>query len=54
MLSFIKKYAVGISHVEIYPKVALIIFFAVFLAMIYYAFAVDRKEIEKMARIPLD
>jgi cytochrome c oxidase cbb3-type subunit 4 len=36
MFKFIKKYAETIDHVEIYPIISLIIFFAFFVTIIWY------------------
>jgi hypothetical protein len=48
------NYLKDIDNVSIYPLVSLIIFSAVFLGVIIYAFSTDRKKMQDKANIPLN
>jgi hypothetical protein len=48
------NYLKDIDHVSIYPLVSLIIFSAVFLGVIVYAFSTDKKKMQDKANIPLN
>ena len=48
------NYLKDIDHVSIYPLVSLIIFYAVFLGVIVYAFSTDKKKMQDKANIPLN
>jgi hypothetical protein len=48
------NYLKDIDHVSIYPLVSLIIFSAVFLGVIIYAFSTDKKKMQDKANIPLN
>lgn len=48
------NYLKDIDHVSIYPMVSLIIFSAVFLGVIIYAFSTDKKKMQDKANIPLN
>lgn len=54
MFSFIKKYATSISGVELYPKIALLLFVIVFAGMIWFVLRADKKYIEELEQIPLN
>jgi cbb3-type cytochrome oxidase subunit 3 len=54
MFSFIKKYATGISGIELYPKIALTIFVIVFIGMIWFALRADKNYINELEQLPLD
>ncbi|MDW8274473.1 MAG: CcoQ/FixQ family Cbb3-type cytochrome c oxidase assembly chaperone [Chitinophagales bacterium] len=54
MFSFIKKYAAGITGIDIFPDIALVIFVLVFVAMMWFAFRADKKYISELEKIPLD
>ena len=54
MFSFIKKYATSISGVELYPKIALLLFVLVFASMIWFVLRADKKYIEELEQIPLN
>lgn len=48
------NYLKDIDHVSIYPLVSLLIFSAVFLGVIIYAFSTDKKKMQDKANIPLN
>jgi hypothetical protein len=48
------NYLKDIDNVSIYPLVSLIIFSAVFLCVIIYAFSTDKKKMQDKANIPLN
>lgn len=48
------NYLKDIDNVSIYPLVSLIIFSAVFLGVIIYAFSTDSKKMQDKANIPLN
>lgn len=54
MFSFIKKYATGISGIDLYPKVALAVFVIVFISMIWFALKADKNYIHELEQLPLD
>ena len=54
MFSFIKKYATGISGIDLYPKVALAVFVIVFISMIWFALRADKNYIQELEQLPLD
>jgi len=54
MFSFIKKYATGISGIDLYPKVALAIFVIVFVGMIWFALSANKDYIHDLEQLPLD
>lgn len=54
MFSFIKKYAETLQGVDIYPKISLIIFFAVFCLIIVALLMMSKKTVSELERIPLD
>ncbi|MBE2228856.1 MAG: hypothetical protein IAE93_15980 [Ignavibacteria bacterium] len=49
-----KQVLQSISGIEIYPEIALIIFFAFFLGVIVWSFTRSKKYISTMEKIPLD
>ena len=49
-----KQVLQSISGIEIYPEIALIIFFAFFLGVIVWSFTSSKKYISTMENIPLD
>ncbi len=54
MFSFIKNYAATINSVDIYPRIALVIFLTVFVAMIVIALRADKEYIKEIEHLPLD
>lgn len=48
------NYLKDIDHVSIYPLASLIIFTAVFLGVVLYAFGSDKKKMQDNANIPLN
>lgn len=49
-----KYYLEKIQNAEIYPMLSLIIFGAIFLLVLWYAFSADKKLMNDKARIPLN
>ncbi len=49
-----KNYLEQINGVEIYPMISLIIFGAIFIAVLAYAFTADKKSMNDKANIPLN
>lgn len=54
MFSFIKQYAQSMSGVEIYPKISLVLFLAVFAGMVWFALKADKNYIHELEQLPLD
>jgi cbb3-type cytochrome oxidase subunit 3 len=54
MLKFIKHNLEGIDGVEIYPIVALLLFFGVFVAMLIVVLRLPKKRIDEISQLPLD
>lgn len=54
MLKFIKHNLEGIDGVEIYPIIALLIFFSVFIAMFIFVWRLPKKRIDEISQLPLD
>lgn len=54
MFSFIKNYAASIHSVDVYPRIALVIFLTVFIAMIVIALRADKEYIKEIEHLPLD
>ena len=54
MLKFIKHNLEGIDGVEIYPIISLLLFFAVFIAMLVFVFKLPKKNIDEVSQLPLD
>jgi cytochrome c oxidase cbb3-type subunit IV len=54
MFSFFRKYAASINGIEVYPKVAMVIFLVVFFGMIWIALKANKKYIEEIEQLPLD
>jgi len=48
-----KTYLEQINGVEIYPLISLVIFGAIFIAVVAYAFTADKKRMNDHAGIPL-
>jgi cbb3-type cytochrome oxidase subunit 3 len=47
-----KYYLEKIHHAEIFPMISLILFGAIFLFVIYYAFTADKKIMQEKSNIP--
>ena len=45
---------IGASGLHGYAEVALIIFFAVFVAVVLRTFSIEKRELEQQAQLPLD
>ncbi|PHS52239.1 MAG: CcoQ/FixQ family Cbb3-type cytochrome c oxidase assembly chaperone [Lutibacter sp.] len=54
MLRFIKHNLAGIDGVEIFPIISLLIFFAVFVAMLVLVFKLPKEKIDEVSQLPLD
>lgn len=54
MIRFVKHYFEGISDVEIYPMISLLLFFIVFVTMLIYVLRIPKKSIEEISNLPLD
>lgn len=54
MLRFIKHNLEGIDGVEIFPIISLLIFFAVFVAMLVLVFKLPKEKIDEVSQLPLD
>jgi len=49
-----KNYLQDVENISIYPLVSLLLFTAVFVAVIIYAFTTDKKKMQDKANIPLN
>ncbi len=49
-----KQVLESISGIEIFPVVALLLFFLMFMAILLWIFLIDKKTITRMSNIPLD
>ncbi|GBL34729.1 hypothetical protein EMGBS15_03240 [Filimonas sp.] len=49
-----KNYLEQINGVEIYPMISLVLFGAIFIAVVAYAFTADKKPMNDKANIPLN
>ncbi|MCF6346935.1 MAG: cbb3-type cytochrome c oxidase subunit 3 [Flavobacteriaceae bacterium] len=54
MIRFVKHYFEGISDIEIYPMISLLLFFIVFVTMLIYVLRIPKKSIEEISNLPLD
>ena len=54
MLKFVKHHLETITGIEIYPLVSLCVFFAFFVALVYYTVKLSKKYIQSMENLPLD
>lgn len=54
MIRFVKHYFEGISDIEIYPIISLILFFTVFITMIIHVMKIPKTSIEKNSNLPLE
>jgi cbb3-type cytochrome oxidase subunit 3 len=54
MLKFVKHNLEGISGVEVYPIISLLIFFLFFLALYTWTYTYKKDKINELSRIPLD
>lgn len=54
MLRFVKNYMVGITGIEIYPLISLIIFFAFFVSLFLWVFTAKKEYLKEVSNIPLD
>lgn len=48
------NYLETIMGVSIYPVISLVLFVAFFLGVTWWAFRIDKKEIERMEKLPFD
>jgi len=54
MIRFVKHYFEGITDVEIYPIISLLLFFIVFITMLIHVLRIPKKNIEKISNLPLE
>jgi cell division septal protein FtsQ len=54
MIRFVKHYFDGITNVEIYPIISLLLFFIVFITMLIYVLKIPKKNIKKISNLPLE
>ncbi|MGB5361991.1 MAG: CcoQ/FixQ family Cbb3-type cytochrome c oxidase assembly chaperone [Aureibaculum sp.] len=54
MIRFVKHYFEGISDIELYPIISLILFFTVFITMLIYVMKIPKTSIEKISNLPLE
>jgi len=54
MLKYIKHHFEGITGVEIYPIISLLLFFIVFVTMLIYVLRIPKKSIEQISNLPLE
>jgi cell division septal protein FtsQ len=54
MMKFIKNHLESIDGVEIYPIIALLIFFTVFVSMFFYVVKIPKKNIKELSNMPLE
>jgi len=54
MIRFVKHYFEGITDVEIYPIISLLLFFIVFITMLIYVLKIPKKNLEKISNLPLE
>ncbi len=47
-------YLVKIAGVSIYPIISLVLFVVFFLLVTYWIYSIDKKELERVERLPLD
>ncbi|MFN3875672.1 MAG: CcoQ/FixQ family Cbb3-type cytochrome c oxidase assembly chaperone [Flavobacteriales bacterium] len=53
MLKFIKGHMTSIDHVELFPLMAFIIFFTLFIGVLLWVRAMRRDQVERMSAMPL-
>lgn len=53
MLKFIKHNMETISGIEIYPIIALLIFFLFFVGLIFWVFTYNKNAINELSQLPL-
>jgi len=54
MLKFIKGHIASIKGIEIYPIIALLIFFIFFVALFLWVFTAKKEYLKKVSNLPLD
>lgn len=54
MLKFIKYNLESIDGVGIYPIIAFLIFFTIFIGMLVYVYLIPKKTLEELSNLPLD
>lgn len=53
MLKFIKGHLTSIDHVDLFPGMAFIIFFSLFIGVLFWVRAMRRDQVEHMSALPL-
>jgi hypothetical protein len=54
MSKIVSQYADQLSHIGIYPVIALILFMAVFAAVLVQVRLMDREDLSELSKLPLD
>lgn len=54
MLKFIKGHMTSIHHVDIYPVLAFVLFFAMFILATWYVMTTSRSRINYMGALPFE
>lgn len=53
MLKFIKGHLTSIDHVDLFPVMAFIIFFSLFIGVLFWVRAMRREQVEHLSALPL-
>jgi cbb3-type cytochrome oxidase subunit 3 len=53
MLKFIKGHMTSIDHVDLFPVMAFLIFFTLFIGVLLWVRAMRREQVEHMSALPL-
>ena len=54
MIRFVKHYFEGMTDVEIYPIVSLLLFFIVFITMLVHVLRIPKQSINEVSNLPLE
>lgn len=54
MLKFVKGYVDSIDGIEVFPIIALVIFFTFFVGLFYWVFTAKKDYVNKMSNLPFD
>jgi cbb3-type cytochrome oxidase subunit 3 len=53
MLKFIKHHLTGIHGIEVFPTIAFVLFFGMFLGMLWYVLTMRREHVRELENLPL-
>lgn len=53
MLKFIKGHMTSIDHVDLFPVMAFVLFFTLFIGMLFWVRAMRREQVDHMSALPL-